>query len=134
LKFSEIELSEVLFSDSLKVIKLETVLVVGHKNMRGPDIPDENIFLMKSQYKLNKLFGNFEYVLPLDVMLDDFSEVGLGIFHNAIEGVFLLDDFLDFGDVFALGVFAESEGLALKDVLPREGLVELFDNEEIRRR
>jgi hypothetical protein len=67
-------------------------------------------------------------------MLDEFGEVGLGIFHNTIEGVFVLDDFLDFGDVFALGVFAESEGLALKDVLPREGLVELFDNEEIRRR
>ena len=102
--------------------------------MRGPDIPNEDIFLMKAQYKLNKLFGNFEYVLPLDIIFDDFSEVGLCVFHNAIEWVFLLDDFLDFGDVFALGVFAESEGLALKDVLPSEGLVEFFDNEEIRGR
>jgi hypothetical protein len=49
LKLSEIELSEVLFSESLKVIQLETVLGVGHKNMGGPEIPDEDIILMKSQ-------------------------------------------------------------------------------------
>ncbi len=66
---------------------------------------------MKARYELNKLFGNFEYVLPLDVMFDGFGEVCSGIFHKAREGVFLLDDFLDFGDVFALGVFAESGAL-----------------------
>ncbi len=96
--------------------------------MRGPDIPDKYAFLMQAQDKLDKLPADAINILPFDVVLDNICEVDFRVLHDAVEGVFLLDDLLNLCDVFALCVLAEGEGFAFKDVLPGEGLAEFFDD------
>ncbi len=90
------------------------------------DISDHDILFFQSNNQLDHLPGDFKNVLPVNIIFNDFSEINIWVVHDAIKRVFLFDDFFDFSDVSAFRVFTQSEGLALKDLLPGERFIELF--------
>ena len=71
-----------------------------NKKMNRSDLSGINFFLSQVDGKLNNLPSNFEYLLLINISLNDELQIFIQIFHHYIELIIVLHDLMDSREIF----------------------------------